>query len=200
MNRLHHSRQAHRSGGFSLMELMIVLAILAMISAMAAPQLMSMIRESTVFEAADRVRATLGQARQFAIDTGIDYEFRYELNGPAMVLLPSENELNLDDSGSQSTTTEEYIRLLVELSEDMRLRADAGVEELSETLDAEQFGSLGGSELSRKSWSRPIMFRFDGMADDFVFRVSDEEGLTSKIDLRGITGTARTSQVYQEED
>jgi hypothetical protein len=30
--------------------------------------------------------------------------------------------------------------------------------------------------------------------------VSDKEGLTSKIALRGITGTARTSQVYQEED
>ncbi len=182
------------------MELMIVLAILAMISAMAAPQLMSMIRESTVFEAADRVRETLGQTRQFAVDTGIDYEFRYELNGPAMVVLPSESELNLDDSGSRSTTTEEYVRLLDVLSDDMRLRADDGVDELSETLDPERFGSLGGSELARKTWSRPIMFRFDGMADDFVFRVSDKEGLTSKIALRGITGTARTSQVYQEED
>ncbi len=182
------------------MELMIVLAILAMISAMAAPQLMSMMRESTVFEAADRVRETLGQTRQFAIDTGIDYEFRYELNGPTMVILPAESELNLDDSGSKSTTTEEYVRLLVLLSDDMRLRADDGVEELSETLDAERFGSLGGAELERKTWSRPIMFRFDGMADDFVFRVSDKEGLTSEIALRGITGTARTSQVYQEED
>lgn len=200
MIRFPHLNQARRTGGFSLLELMIVLAILATVSAMAAPQLMSMIRESTVFEAADGVRDALGQARQFAIDTGIDYEFRYELNGPAMVILPSENELNLDESGSRSTTTEQYVRLLAELSEGMRLRADEGVEEASETLDAERFGSLGGSELSRKSWSRPILFRFDGVADDFVFRVSDKEGLTSKIELRGITGTARTTQVYQEEN
>ena len=181
-----------------MLELIIVLGIIATVAAMAMPNLMSSVRENQVFKEADVVREALGNARQFALDTGIDYEFRYELNGPTAVILPSETELN-ETSEGKSTTTGEYHRHLVSLSEDMRIRADSGVEESSEVLDSERLGGLGGAELTKKKWSTPIMFRFDGTSDDFVFRVSDKEGLTSKVTLRGLTGTSRMSQVYPEE-
>lgn len=187
------------SEGFSILELLIVLGIIAMIAALATPNLMSMVQENAVFNEADRLRETLGDARRFAVDTGIDYEFRYELNGPTAVILPAEIELNETEEG-QSTTTAQYHQDLLQMPEGMRIRADAGIEEKSETLDAERFGNLGGAELTKKQWSTPIMFRFDGQADDFVFRVSDKAGLTSKVTLRGLTGTTRTSQVYPEED
>ena len=61
------------AAGFSLLELMVVVAIIAMISAMASPQLMSLMLENAVFDAADQVRASLGETRRYAIDTGIDY-------------------------------------------------------------------------------------------------------------------------------
>lgn len=186
------------SRGFSVLELLIVLGIVVSVSAMAMPNLMSMVRENRVFKEADQVREALGNARQHAIDTGIDYEFRYELNGPTVIILPSESELN-ETSEGKSTTTGEYVRQLVPLSEGMRIRAAEGIEESSEVLDAERLGNLGGGELTKKQWSTPVMFRFDGTADDFEFRVSDTEGLTSKITLRGLTGTSRMSQVYPEE-
>jgi len=178
---------------------MVVVAIIAMISAMASPQLMSLMRENTVFDASDKLRAALGETRRYAIDTGIDYEFRFELNGATAVVLPSESEKNVNDDG-QSTTTEMYVRLLIELAEDMRIRAEEGVEVTSETLDPERFGNLTGAQLTQKSWSAPVLFRFDGTSQDFVFRVSDKAGLTSKVTLRGLTGTARTAQVYQEDN
>ncbi|MEQ9411379.1 MAG: prepilin-type N-terminal cleavage/methylation domain-containing protein [Fuerstiella sp.] len=191
----------HRQpAAFSLFELLIVLAILATVSAMAAPQLMSMIREGTVFEAADNIRAILGDARRFAIDTGIDYEVRYEVNGSTVVVLPAELELSVDETQGTSQTIERYNRLALELPETIRIRAAEGEEEASERLEATVFGDLGGNQLAQKSWSTPIMFRFDGTADDFELRVSDERDLTAKVTLRGLTGSARTSQVYQEQD
>lgn len=193
--------QTHRERtAFSMLELIIVMAILAGISAMAAPQLMSMIRESAVYEAADQVRGVLGDTRRFAIDTGIDYEFRYEVSGTSIVVLPSENELNLNESDNTSTTTGDYMRLSFDLPESLRLRAAADTEEVSERIEPERFGSLAGNQLAQKSWSAPVMFRFDGTAQDFELRVSDEAGLTSRVTLRGLTGSARISAVYRESE
>ena len=182
-----------------MFELIIVVAIIALVAAMAAPQLLSMIRESTVFEAADNVRETMGESRRYAIDTGIDYEFRYEVNGSTVVVLPSELEQDVDESDNTSQTTGSYVRLAVELPESIQVKAAEGVEESSERLEASVFGNLAGSQLSQKSWSAPVLFRFDGTSDDFELRVTDENGLTSTVSVRGLTGSARTSQVYEEE-
>jgi prepilin-type N-terminal cleavage/methylation domain-containing protein len=185
---------------FTVLEILVVMSIIVMVASMAAPQLMSMIRESTVFEAADQVREAAAEARRFSIDTGIDYELRYEVGGATVVILPSELELNVDESQNTSNTTEKYMRLLVELPEEIRLRAPDGVEEVSESLDAVRFGDLSGDMLTQKSWSAPILFRFDGTADNFTLRVSDKDGLTSNISIRGLTGSIRVSQVFQEDD
>lgn len=192
-------RPAGRPSAFTLFELLIVIAIATAISAMAAPQLMSMMREGTVFEAAEQIRQSMGEARRFAIDTGIDYEFRYEINGHTAVILPAELERDVTEDGT-SRTTDEYFRMLVELPEAMRLRAAEGVEEAPERLEPVNFGSLTGEQLSQKSWSKPLLFRFDGTSEDFELRVSDEAGLTSDILVRGLTGAVRASQVYPEED
>ncbi len=193
-----HSAKSSR-GGFSLFELLIVMSILVVVAAVAAPNLMVRMRESKVFEAADKVRDTMGEARRIAIDTGIDYEFRYELNGSTVIILPSELENNVDEAKGTSTTIEKYMRMSVEFPEDIRVRAAKGVEEVAGRLEPEVFGDLG-AELSQKQWSAPIMFRFDGTADDVELRISDDDNLTSKVTLRGLTGAARTSLVYQESD
>ena len=198
---LNATRFGSRRTAFTLMELMIVVAILAMIAAMAAPQLMSLIRESAVFREADKVREWMGETRRFAVDTGINYEFRYELNGSGFVVLPSEQEINIDDNGS-STTTEKYVRIYQELDEDIQLKAAEGADEQAETIDAERFGDLDASKLSRKTWSAPIIFSFDGTAQDFELRVADADGLTAVVKVRGLTGSVSTqaANVYQEED
>ncbi|APZ91699.1 pilus assembly FimT family protein [Fuerstiella marisgermanici] len=191
-----HSAASPR-GGFSLFELLIVMSILVTVAAMAAPNLMVRMRESKVFEAADEVRELMGEARRIAIDTGIDYEFRYELNGSNVVVLPSELEQNTDEAKGTSTTIDKYVRISLELSEDIRLQAAEGVEELASRLEPVMFGELG-AELSQKQWSAPLMFRFDGTSDDFELRVQNDDDLTSTITVRGLTGAARTSPVYQE--
>lgn len=187
-------------GAFTVLELLIVLGIIVAIASMAMPQLISSIRESSVFDAADRIRETAAEARRFAIDTGVDYEFRYEVGGAAVVVLPAENEQAAYDEQDTNNTTEKWMRLLEELPEGFTLRAPEGVTEAGETLDAIRFGDLQGESLTRKSWSTPVIFRFDGTAEDFELRVVNEDGLTSVVSIRGLTGSIKTSQVFQESD
>ena len=190
-----------RRAAFTVLEIMIVVTILSMIAAMAAPQLMSLIRESTVFRQAETVREGMSDARRYAIETGIDYEFRYELNGPSFVVLPSEQELNVNEDG-ESTTTEQYYRVHQELTDGIQLKADSDSPESSESLDVERFRGLNATELSQKAWSQAIIFSFDGTAQDFTLRVVDEEGLTAKVIVRGLTGSVstRAAEIYQEDD
>lgn len=193
--------RSHRRAAFTLLEIMIVVSILAMISAMAAPQLMSLVQESSLFREADSVREWMAETRRYAIDTGIDYEFRYELNGASFVVLPTEDELNVDDSGN-STTTEEYRRVHQQLSEGIQLKAAEGIDESAESLEATKFVGLDANELSGKSWSAPIIFSFDGTTQDFTLRVVNENGLTAEVTLRGLTGgvSTRATEIYQEDD
>lgn len=190
-----------RRGAFTVLEIMIVVAIISMIAAMATPQLMSLMRESSVFREAEKVREGMSDARRYAIETGIDYEFRYELNSSSFVVLPSEQELNVDDAGD-STTTEQYFRVHGELAEGIQLKAEEGVEETSESLDPEVFTGLDATELSQKSWSQAVVFSFDGTAQDFTIRVADPSGLTAKVTVRGLTGavSTRANEIYQEDD
>ncbi len=177
-----------------------MLAIIVMVASMAAPQMISMLRESVVFEAADQIREATGDARRFAIDSGIDYEFRYEINGNNLVVLPSEQEQQ-NDSITSDENNERFRRTLVELPAEIRLQAADDVEEVPESLDGIVFGNLKGDNLAQKIWSKPLLFRFDGTAaEDFELRVSDAQGLTSKVTVRSLTGAARVSQVFQEDD
>ena len=59
--------------GYTLLELLIVLAIILIVSALAAPSLMERVRSGNVREAAQHVSEVLAAARTYAIDTGVDY-------------------------------------------------------------------------------------------------------------------------------
>lgn len=196
----------HRCGhasGFTLLELMIVAAVMVMLTAIVTPSIVSMRREAWLAEQTDAVRELMTQARQFAVDEGIDYTFHYEVGGNHAVVLPAENEEDTSEATSesgQSAIAEEYDRALLELPEELKIRTPEGVEEESESIDQKRFGSLVGNQLEDKRWSKGIKFRFDGTSDDFELRVHDEDKLNCNVTLRGLTGSVRTTQVYTESD
>jgi hypothetical protein len=69
-----------------------------------------------------------------------------------------------------------------------------------EQLEPAVFANLDGNEgLSSRSWSTPILFRFDGSAEDRSFRVMDEENRTSEISVRGLTGAIKVAPVFMME-
>ena len=191
-----------RSGrpGFSLLELLIVIAVLLSVSAMAIPPMMDRLQNGRVQDAAESVREVLANARRYAIDAGVDYHFRYELNGQAFVAIPAEPSPVLANSYSGD---EEDTRIVVEageLDETLFIKPMSGADTLSESLEVEAFTDLpNAGELAQKTWSAPILFRFDGTAEDSQFHVMDDGTRTAEITVRGLTGSARVSQVFPME-
>ena len=184
-----------------MFELLIVMTIIVTITAMAAPNMMERVRNGRVQEAAEDVREVLAFARQQAIDSGVDYNVRFEVNGQAVIAIPAEPQPTLvNQAGSDSSKTEVLVMSLVLEPEKMFLRGMKGENVGGEQLEPAALANLDGNEgLSGRSWSTPILFRFDGSAEDRSFRVMDEENRTSEISVRGLTGAIKVAPVFMME-
>lgn len=203
MHRSHQSQQPRRPGnaGFSLFELLIVLAVILTISAMAAPTLMDRVQNGQVQEAAEGVREVLANARRYAIDAGVDYHFRFEVNGHAVVAIPAESTPVIANSFSADPEDTRIPLEALILSDTLFLRAMKDENAGGEQLEPKAFDTLlEAGDLAQRTWSTPILFRFDGSAEDRSFRVMDEEGRQSDISVRGLTGAVRVTPVYVLEE
>jgi type II secretory pathway pseudopilin PulG len=187
----------HSISGFSLFELLIVLAVIVTITAMAAPNLMDRVRNGRVQDAAEGVREVLGNARRYAIDSGVDYHFRFEVNGHAVVAIPAEpNPVLANNFSADAKDTRTPLEALI-FGDEILLRAKKDENPGAEQLESKAFDTLTeAGDLSRRTWSSPILFRFDGTAEDRKFRVMDRDGRTAEVSVRGLTGAVRVSPVY----
>ncbi len=88
-------RPARGTRGFTLLELIIVLAILSILIMMAWPALRRPVTRSVVQQAARQLVRDLARARMAAIDSGQIVALRWEVGGPRYVVEPAES---LDDS------------------------------------------------------------------------------------------------------
>lgn len=194
-------RNQHVRSGFSLFELMIVVAIILAVTAMAAPGMMERVRSGRVKEAAEEVSTMLANARTQAIDTGVDYHFRFELGGHSFVAIPAEADLSVGNSNNSDPETAEFSYSSDELPKTLFLRYSPNDKSGSETLKGQVFGNLeNAGELASKSWSEPILFRFDGSAEDKTFCVMDEQERSCDVSVRGLTGAISTSGVFIMEE
>jgi type II secretion system protein H len=66
-----------RTGGFTLVEMIVVLAVLALLATLTLPMLRTSLRDSRLREAGRVLRAELTRARLRAIETGIPQQFRF---------------------------------------------------------------------------------------------------------------------------
>lgn len=196
------TQQQNYSSGFSLFELLIVLAVILTISGMAAPTLMDRVQNGRVQEAGENVREVLANARRYAIDAGVDYHFRFEVNGQAVVAIPAELNPSLANSFSADPADTRSLLEAFILDDTLFLRALQDQNPGGEQLDPKFFDTLTeAGDLAQRTWSTPIVFRFDGTAEDRTFRVMDEDGRECQISVRGLTGAVRVTPVFiMEED
>src|SRR5262245_52637145 len=77
-----------RQRGFTLIEILLVLAILVALAALAAPALRGVIQDAKLRSAADTVRTEWTRAHVKAMKTGRIQVFRYELGGTKYTVQP----------------------------------------------------------------------------------------------------------------
>lgn len=201
ITKTHRLSIAGRPAGFSLFELMIVMAVIALISAMVIPNVLDAMREAAVARNADEVRRMIGEARRLALDAGVDYQFRYETSGRSFVIMPTEQQLTMTNTPDRSDEARsEYQTISGEIDEGLTLAALDPSEERTESLDQQWFASMeNGGELAQKRWSAPIVLRFDGTTEDFQFLVRDESRRTAELHVRGLTASVTRYPIYTED-
>ena len=209
---LRHRRTA---GGalraFTILELLIVLAILAILVGMSQPSVERYLVENRLRESVRHLRQVVGGARAKAIETGLVYQFRYEPGGRRYIVLPQE----LPETSSAAGVAQVS-------ASGKQVKTPTGSGELDEscffavpnTLTTTQPGQIVVERLSQEvlallettsfglndvTWSTAVRFYPDGTADDASLEVENKNKLTMNFTVRGLTGVVYTGEVLRRQ-
>ena len=199
-----------RKGGFTLLELTLALAVLAVVIGLTWPALLRFVGEQDLKEDVAEVRARLASVRMSAIEEGIAYQFRFEAQGRRCLILPYERPLG---SGASSTASSAVSQIpasqavqVFELGTDHLFlpepRGPLGspTPVVAERLNEEWLRLFGGdASLAQGNWSPAILFMPDGTAQDASLVVVDEKGRYQSLSVRGLTGAVYVGPVERED-
>ncbi len=208
---LRHKRtadDAHRA--FTLLELLLVLAILAILDGMSQPSVERYLVETRLRESVRHLRQVVGGARAKAIETGLVYQFRYEPGGRRYIVLPQElPETSAAAGVAQASPSGKKVKTPTgsgQLDESCFFAVPKAfttqpgqivVERLSmDVLALLETSSFG---LNDVTWSTAVRFYPDGTADDVSLEVENENKLTMNVSVRGLTGVVYTGEVARRQ-
>ena len=179
---------------FTLIELILVLGILVMIMSLAVPMVTRTLGRQSLKQGADRVRIAMGRARVEAIRTG-------EIH--ALFFQPQGNWLSVgkfDQIGAQADLASDALQRIARTThtgyeEDLLPK---GIRFVSADLvvDSRADQALGGANVNDES-IQPVLFYPDGTAQDALIYLQDDKQNILAVELRGMTGTARTARIQQ---
>lgn len=182
---------------YTLLELMLALAVIAVLAGVTVPSALRMFADSKLSDAAEKVRNLVGQTRLHAINTGEQYQFRFEKDGRRFVQLPVELPPAATETTTAPTTTQSRPpSVLGELPEGMRFEAlvdsvSATPDSVGPVLSPELFQGLPkAQDLVSLAWSAPLVFSADGSASDTRWLVVDQRKQSIQVEVRGLTGAA----------
>lgn len=177
-------RAKRKRGAFTLLEMMLVMALIAMLAALVVPSITGFYKGEKLMAATDGVRAAAAQARLHAIDEGIPYR---------LCVVPGRGNYRAapdsDDLWSQSASGE-YPTVEGVVPKDIALRVQAQGQTIMVDSDGESAVSFDVGDVPEDAWSVVAVFRPDGTADKTVEIIcSTANSLPLSITLRGLTGT-----------
>lgn len=188
--------------GLTLLELLLVLGIIVMLSAMVLPAFDRIFASQRLDKSADIVRAEMGRARVQAIRTGKVFAFVYN-EGQSQLAVRQFDQLAQAGSiphferaggaaqggmadgraGNMDYSNEELPR-------GVRFVTGQAIDDIRSQYEA---ASAGGSNGKLK----PILFYPDGSSQDAQVILANERGDVTRVILRGLTGSARVVRVTQ---
>jgi Tfp pilus assembly protein FimT len=192
MSSIHSSRNLRRA--FTLVEILLVLAIMIVIAAVATPVFYRSMRDATLRSAAEQVRTEWNKAHIKAMKSGRIQVYRFQPGGRKFQIEPyTAVDDTVDAVNSTSTfappppaptpdNTNENSR--TQLPEGIKFLEGTTAEEERAKAVEESMGGGGGG------LSKPILFYPDGVTSDAWLVVADEHNSAIRVELRGLTGLA----------
>lgn len=206
-SRHHQLLQLRR--GFSLVELLIVMAVLAAVAGIVLPAMRGPLDKSRLTGAAKELQASLAKARSLAIRESSQVVFRYEISGdryriertpvptsalitvledPSAAITPA--GLSIENTGASASPSDNS-----SLNDPVVMSLREGQLPSGVTF-AEPAGDSvisGPSAAAIRHWSDPIRFQPSGRTEDVTIRVIGQRDFVVDVTLRGLTAVASYS-------
>jgi len=176
--------------GFTLSEMLVVLGILVVITALAQPAMRGALGDSRLRSAAKQVRVELAKARLKAMQTGTAQRFRFQVGKDRFEISPLIQEESIENAVASADADTQPADEPIEQSLPEGIRFDDARAESPST-------SAGADE---EGWSEPIVFYPNGRTEDAHIRIKGERKTLVEVTLRGLTGVATASRLRHEED
>jgi prepilin-type N-terminal cleavage/methylation domain-containing protein len=187
MTNNHPTRRSSWSerAGFSLLELMIVLVVLAMLMAITWPSLRRPLSRGLVHDAARQLSKDLSRARMLAIDSGSTLALRFEVDGFRYQVVPAEQILTAE--------ADETVGFDVGDSDDL-LSGDE-----DSTMDADDSGSFDDlGAFGDDTEAVPVQDSLSGGTDSFARQPLEPTPWSSELPNEVVFGDP--AEQRQEED
>jgi prepilin-type N-terminal cleavage/methylation domain-containing protein len=201
---------SHRA--FTLLELVLVLAVLAVAASFAVPTFEAMITSRKIIDAVDKVQLTLQKARLEAIKTGQAQVFRChvgtgeyltqpwlkasdetEASVGATIVTQYGQAIETDSVGGMTTGEIADTTAGQMLLDDGIIFADAQIQNDSRALSEQ---SVADSMVSATTgWSSPVLLYPDGSTTTAHFVIQDLRGRRFAVQVRGLTGEAMVKEM-----
>jgi prepilin-type N-terminal cleavage/methylation domain-containing protein len=182
--------------GFTLLEMLLVLAILVVITAVTIPVVGRMYDMHRIEQAAAEVRTALSAARLRAVDGGEVFECRFEPDGRNLIILPRhDGRIRFGSEDDRSSAAEKHSAavLHVELPEPLYFWT---ADEIRERLEPNAASELTDRRsMDNLTWSAPVIFAPNGSSTNAQFEIRDRDGRTVELRVRGLTGAASSSKL-----
>lgn len=181
--------------GFTLLELLIVLAILAMIMMMSWPAVGGLLAKNELRSAARQVRAVLAKTRLAAMESGTVHQFRFQPGTPRCEVARLAVEELPPPRAPQETG-----KLGGVSGESDETRLPSGVRWESPDTNAVPLPPTSSDEAPDEAWSTPILFFPNGRTSNARLQLGGRRGFRIGLSLRGVTGTVAIGNLQRAEE
>lgn len=183
----------HQHHAFTLLELILVMAVLVVVAALSVPAIQQTFARQTLTQGADRVRVAMGQARVRSIKNGEIYALFFAEGGSWFNVAPFAQA----DAQAALASPRETIatqRQQDDLADDLLPR---GIRFAADQIpvDARAAESLASEN---NTTLQPILFYPDGTSQDASIVLQNELDQFLEIQLRGLTGLSTVIRLSEE--
>ena len=195
-------RRGSVRAGFTLLELLLVLAVLVTVAALSGPRMMRYMEENSLKQNVETVRRELAATRILAIESGLTYQFRFEPTAQAFVILPYDRP-EIVATDAQSTSSSKVKSIVGHLSSDSQF--EPATDKTGKSTGGQRLDDLwlallkNGALYTETVWSQPILFRPNGESQDSHLVIRDKNGNTIELTVRGLTGGVRVERMRRPE-